>query len=142
MTLTAWPAMNAGLNGASAVCLGLGFFFIRHGAIQAHRRCMLGAMVSSSLFLASYLTYHSLHRGMTVFQNPPWLRPVYLAILLSHTLLAVVIVPLALGTVYFARRGQFATHRRLARWTWPLWMYVSVTGVLIYFLLYHVNTPT
>ena len=95
------------------------------------------------LFLASYLTYHGylaygLHRGPTVFTNPAWFRPIYLAILLSHTVLAVVIVPLALVTLSRALKQRFDPHRRIARWTWPLWMYVSVTGVLIYLLLYQV----
>ena len=146
MDFSALPPVNAFLNGTSALCLLAGYYFIRRRNRAAHRNCMVAAFLSSILFLACYLTYHTylhvyLHRGPTRFENPAWLRPIYLAILLSHTVLAVVIVPLALRTLYLAARGRFDQHRRLARWTWPLWMYVSVTGVVIYFLLYHVNSP-
>ncbi len=104
---------------------------------------MLLAFATSCLFLVSYLTYHFglayyLHKGPTRFVNPPWFRPIYLAILLTHTLLAAVIVPMILITLFRALRERFDLHRRLARWTWPIWMYVSVTGVLIYFLLYRI----
>ena len=147
MDITALPAVNACLNGLSAIFLGLGYYHIGRQNRLAHRNCMVAAFASSTLFLACYITYHGylaihLHRGPTVFHEPAWLRPIYLAILLSHTVLAVVIVPLALGTLALAARGSFDRHRRLARWTWPLWMYVSVTGVVIYFLLYHVNSPS
>jgi len=146
MNFSSLPAVNAFLNGTSALCLGLGFYFIRRGNREAHRRSMLAAFASSILFLACYITYHTylavhLHRGPTVFQNPAWLRPIYLGILLTHTVLAIVIVPLALRTIYLALKGRLEQHRRIARWTWPLWMYVSVTGVVIYYLLYHVNSP-
>src|SRR5439155_3130712 len=105
--------------------------------------CMVAAFITSAVFLACYLTYHSylawhLHRGPTRFQNPPWFRPIYLALLGSHTLLAAAILPLAIITLRLALKARFEAHKRLARWTWPLWMYVSVTGVLIYFLLYHI----
>jgi uncharacterized membrane protein YozB (DUF420 family) len=104
---------------------------------------MVAAFAASILFLLSYLSYHGyngyvLHKGPTVFRNPPWFRPIYLALLLSHTLLAVLIVPLAIMTLRRALRGNFVRHRALARWTWPIWMYVSVTGVLIYLLLYRI----
>lgn len=135
------PAVNASLNGLSAVLLGAGFYFIRRQRRIAHRNCMLGAVCASTLFLAGYLTYHAyrawqLHQGPTVFRDPAWFRPIYLAILLTHTILAVVILPLVLITLWRAARGRFEAHRRVARWTWPLWMYVSVTGVVIYALLY------
>lgn len=141
MTLLDLPALNALLNSVSAVFLAAGYRQIRQGNQNAHRNCMLGAAVASVLFLASYLTYHSyvayvLHRGPTVFRDPAWFRPFYLFILGTHTLLAIVIVPLVLRTFYLALRNRFDRHRRIARWTWPLWMYVSVTGVLIYLLLY------
>jgi putative membrane protein len=137
------PIVNACLNGLSAIFLSLGYFFIRQKNQAAHRKCMLGAFASSVLFLACYLTYHTylayhLHRGPTVFRNPVWFRPVYLAILFSHTLLAVVIVPLAILTLVRGLRGRIELHRKVARWTWPLWMYVSVTGVIIYLLLYRI----
>jgi len=137
MTLSSLPAVNAGLNTASAILLVLGYFFIRRGNRQAHQRCMVAAFAVSCLFLACYLTYHA-QMPRTVFREPQWFRPIYLVILLSHTVLAAAIVPLALMTLYRAWNGQFERHQRIARWTWPIWMYVSVTGVLIYFLLYHI----
>ena len=135
------PVVNAGLNGLSAVLLGAGFYFIRRKQITAHRKCMLAAFASSILFLGCYLTYHGylawyLHKGPTVFRDPAWFRPIYLTILITHTLLAVVIVPLAIITLVRGLRERFDAHRKIARWTWPLWMYVSVTGVVIYYLLY------
>jgi putative membrane protein len=143
MSLADLPALNAGLNALSAIFLGLGYYFIRRRNQPAHRNCMLAAFVTSILFLGCYLAYHSylalsLHRGPTVFRDPAWFRPVYLAILLTHTVLAVVIVPLALLTLSRALKQRFEAHRKIARWTWPLWMYVSVTGVVIYLLLYQV----
>jgi uncharacterized membrane protein YozB (DUF420 family) len=137
------PVVNAGLNGLSAVFLSFGYFFIRRKNQLAHRNCMVAAFVTSVLFLICYLTYHSylayvLHRGPTVFRNPAWFRPIYLAILLTHTALAVVIVPLVLVTLNRAVKRRFELHRKIARWTWPLWMYVSVTGVVIYLLLYKI----
>ena len=141
MTLHDLPAVNASLNGLSALFLALGFFFIKTGRRAAHRNCMISALAASALFLAGYLAYHTwlalvLHQGPTRFENPAWFRPFYLVILLSHTLLAAAIVPLIFITLRRAWRGHFGRHKRLARWTWPLWMYVSVTGVLIYWLLY------
>ncbi len=141
MTVYDLPAVNASLNALSAVFLTLGYIFIRQKNKLAHRNCMVAAFVTSIVFLICYLTYHTylgvvLHRGPTRFLEPQWFRPIYLAILLSHTVLAMVIVPLILVTLYRARRQDFAAHKRIARWTWPLWMYVSVTGVLVYWLLY------
>lgn len=136
MTVQDLPALNATLNGLSACLLLAGWVFIRRGHRLAHRNCMIAALTTSALFLASYLTYHYLSHTVTRFAEPAWFRPIYLAILLTHTVLAVVILPLIGFTVYHASRQQFEAHRRVARWTWPLWMYVSVTGVLIYLLLY------
>ncbi|HVV72396.1 MAG TPA: DUF420 domain-containing protein [Verrucomicrobiae bacterium] len=137
------PVVNACLNGLSAVLLGFGYYFIRRKEQTAHRNCMIGALVASVLFLACYLTYHGylayyLHRGPTIFRHPAWFRPIYLGILLTHTVLAIVIVPMVIMTVNRALRQRFDPHRRIARWTWPLWMYVSITGVLIYLLLYQI----
>jgi putative membrane protein len=130
------PALNAFLNGTSAVLLTMAFIFIRRKNIPAHRRCMLAALVCSSLFLTSYLIYHA-HVGTTHFTNPRWFRNFfYIPLLISHTLLAAAIVPLIIVTVTRAFRERFDKHRNIARWTWPLWMYVSVTGVMIYFILY------
>lgn len=136
MTFSDLPAVNATLNGLSAVLLGAGFYFIRNKKVAAHRKCMLAAVASSTLFLACYLTYHA-RAGRTVFKEPAWFRPIYLTLLTSHTILAAVIVPMVIITLSRALRERFDAHRRIARWTWPLWMYVSVTGVVIYWLLYH-----
>ncbi len=141
MSYTDLPAVNASLNGLSAVLLGVGRYFIARKRVTAHRNCMIGAFVASTLFLVCYITYHSylayvLHRGPTVFKEPAWFRPIYLLILGTHTILAVVIVPMAILTLSRALRQRFDLHRKIARWTWPLWMYVSVTGVVIYYLLY------
>ncbi len=143
MTLADLPVVNAFLNGLSAVFLTVGYIKIRQGRKEAHRRCMLAAFATSTLFLICYLTYHGylayvLHRGPTRFLEPEWFRPIYLTILLTHTVLAVLILPLVFVTLWRGLRSQFEGHRRVARWTWPLWMYVSVTGVVIYLLLYQI----
>ena len=135
--LSKLPAVNATLNFLSAVFLSAGYFFIRRKRIIAHRNCMLSAFVTSTIFLVSYIVYH-LAAGRTVFREPQWFRPIYLTLLLTHTILAVAIVPLVLITLNRALRERFESHRAIARWTWPIWMYVSVTGVLIYFLLYQI----
>lgn len=143
MSLADLPAVNAGLNGLSAIFLSLGYGFIRRKNEAAHRNSMIGAFAASVLFLACYVTYHAyvachLHRGPTEFRNPPWFRPIYLVILLTHTVPAIAIVPMVLLTLHRAAHSRFELHRKIARWTWPLWMYVSVTGVVIYLLLYQV----
>jgi putative membrane protein len=137
------PAVNASLNGLSALFLMLGFIFIKRGNKIAHRNCMISAFVTSILFLTCYVTYHTyryevLHIGPTQFLEPHWFRPIYLTILITHTILAIVIVPLILITLSRAKRGRFDLHKKIARWTWPLWMYVSVTGVIVYLLLYQI----
>ena len=143
MSFTDLPAVNASLNGLSAVLLSLGYWFIRRKNKPAHRACMLAAFLTSTFFLVCYITYHAylayhLHRGPTRFVEPDWFRPIYLAVLLTHTALATVIVPLAIITLLLALQQRFERHRKIARWTWPLWMYVSVTGVLIYLFLYQI----
>jgi len=129
------PAWNATLNAASAILLTAGYVMIRRGRVLAHKSCMGLAFVSSTVFLISYLVYHA-RVGSVAFRGQGWVRPVYFALLISHTVLAAAIVPLALITLTRALREQFDRHRRIARWTLPLWLYVSVTGVIIYFLLY------
>ncbi len=131
------PMLNASLNGLSAIFLSAGYFFIKRQKKIAHRNCMLAAFTTSTIFLASYLYYH-FHTGRTVFKNPEWFRPIYLAILLTHTILAVAIVPLILISLNRALKQRFELHKKIARWTWPLWMYVSVTGVVIYLILYQI----
>jgi len=143
MTILDLPVVNATLNGLSAIFLTLGFIFIKRGNKIAHRNCMITAFCTSVIFLGCYLTYHGylawvLHRGPTRFLEPAWFRPIYLAILLTHTVLAVAIVPMILITLNRAKKERFELHKKIARWTWPLWMYVSVTGVVIYLLLYQV----
>ncbi len=137
------PAVNASLNGLSAIFLTAGFVFIKRGNKIAHRNCMVAAFVTSIVFLACYLTYHTylavvLHQGPTRFLHPVWFRPIYLTILLTHTVLAAVIVPMILVTLYRAKKERFESHKKIARWTWPLWMYVSMTGVIVYLLLYRI----
>ena len=129
------PALNATLNAISAVLLVAGFIFIRLGRRKAHRNCMLAALATSSVFLVSYLLYHYLH-GSTPFAGEGALRTIYFAVLISHTVLAAAVPPLALMTVYRALRRRFAAHAALARWTLPIWLYVSVTGVVVYWMLY------
>jgi uncharacterized membrane protein YozB (DUF420 family) len=138
MSATDLPALNAALNTFSAVFLAGGYWCIKRERQQAHRSFMLAAVATSTLFLISYLTYHALVHTVTRFQNPTWFRPIYLFILLTHTILATALVPLVGITLFRALKQRFDPHRRIARWTWPVWMYVSVTGVLIYLLLYQI----
>ena len=137
MTISILPAVNATLNGLSAVFLICGFLAIKAGKREVHRGFMLGAVCASVLFLASYLYYHA-HAGTTSFREPAWFRPYYLTLLGTHTFLAVVILPLIVVTLTRAFRERFENHKKIARWTFPLWLYVSLTGVLIYFLLYQI----
>jgi uncharacterized membrane protein YozB (DUF420 family) len=135
MDFTILPHVNAVLNSTSGLLLLAGYYFIRRRRVTAHLRCMVAALVVSSMFLASYLVYHFNH-GSTRFAGQGAIRPIYFTILLTHTALAVVIVPLILVTLRRAWRGQFDRHSRVARWTLPLWAYVSVTGVVVYLILY------
>jgi putative membrane protein len=135
LTYTDLPALNATLNGTAGCLLLAGYYFIRHKQIAKHRTCMVAAFVTSSLFLVSYVVYHA-HVGSKPFPGQGPVRAVYFTILVTHILLAAAIVPMAIVTL---RRGwvlDVPRHRRIARWTWPLWMYVSVTGVVIYLMLY------
>ena len=130
------PTLNAVLNATSGILLTIGYVFIRRRNVQAHRACMIAALVSSSLFLISYLFYHY-HAGTTRFAGAGAARAIYFVILTTHTILAAVIVPFVLVTVTRALRGRFDRHRSVARWTLPMWLYVSVTGVIVYLMLYH-----
>jgi putative membrane protein len=129
------PTLNAALNSLSAVLLFTGYLFIRVKNRQAHRRCMLAAFACSSLFLISYLVYH-FQVGSVGFKGQGWIRPVYFTILITHTILAATVVPLVLVTLVRALKEKFDAHRRIARWTLPIWLYVSVTGVVVYLMLY------
>lgn len=129
------PAVNAALNSLSAILLVGGYLFIKSRNIKAHKACMLSAFGSSILFLASYLIYHY-QVGSVPFKGQGGIRLVYFTILLTHTLLATTVVPLALVTLFRAFKERFDAHRRIARWTFPIWLYVSVTGVIVYWMLY------
>jgi len=128
--------VNAGLNATAAVLVGTGFYFIKRKNIHAHKVCMISAMVVSALFLASYLTYHY-NVGSVPFTKQGWIRNVYFPLLLTHTVLAAVVLPMVLRTAFLAFKNRFRDHMRIARWTFPIWVYVSVTGVVVYVMLYH-----
>lgn len=130
------PHLNATLNATSAILLIAGYWFIKRGRVVAHRRCQLSAVTASVLFLISYLVYHY-HHGATRFPGQGIVRPIYFTILTTHTVLAVVIVPFVIVTVLRAKRGDFLRHKAIARWTLPMWLYVSITGVVVYLMLYH-----
>jgi putative membrane protein len=132
------PRLNAVLNGTSAMALGAGWLCIRRRKVAAHQACMLTAFALSAVFLVSYVLYHA-QAGSRPFTGQGWIRPVYFALLVSHIVLAMVILPLVFTTIYRAWRGDFGRHVRIARWTLPLWLYVSVTGVVVYGMLYHLT---
>ena len=130
------PTVNAALNAAAAILIGAGVYFIKRKNIPAHKACMVAALAVSSLFLTSYLTYHY-NVGNVRFTKQGWIRNVYFPLLISHTILAAVILPMVLRTAFLAFKGRFRNHVRIAKWTFPAWMYVSVTGVVVYVMLYH-----
>lgn len=132
------PAVNASFNALAGVLLLFGFVAIRRGKRRVHMAFMLSAVASTSLFLAGYLTYHFIH-GDTKYAGPAAVRPVYLFVLATHVLLSMVVLPLVFATLRYAALRRFDAHRRLARWLWPIWMYVSVTGVLVYGLLHRLR---
>ena len=132
----AWlPRFNASLNAGSAILLSAAYFFIRRKQIKRHRFCMLSAFGLSAFFLLSYVIYHAV-AGSTPFAGPGWIRPIYFALLISHIALATFVLPLALTTLYRAWQGTFRRHRHLARWALPIWLYVSLSGVVVYLILY------
>src|SRR5437588_4899629 len=130
-----FPALNASLNGASAVLIMTGRALIGRNHVRLHRACMIAAVVTSSMFLISYLYYHA-HVGSVHFPGQGWVRPVYFTILISHTMLAATVLPLVLLSLTSGLRARFDRHRRISRWTFPVWLYVSVTGVVVYMMLY------
>lgn len=136
--LTYFPAIDATLNATSALLLTTGYVCIRRRKIPAHKACMLSAVASSSLFLVCYLWYHA-HHGVTRFRGIGATRSFYFALLGSHTVLAALIVPLVIITLTRALRRNFAKHKKIARWALPIWFYVSITGVLVYWMLYHLH---
>src|ERR1700693_4124108 len=133
-------ALNASLNGTSAILLACGYAAIRNGKIKVHKAFMISAFAVSTVFLISYVIYH-IRVGHVVFQGQGWIRPVYFALLLSHTILAIVIVPMILVTLRRAWLEKFDKHRKVARWTLPLGFYVCVTGVILYLMVYHWYAP-
>jgi uncharacterized membrane protein YozB (DUF420 family) len=136
-----FPKINASLNGLSAVLLVTGHAFIGRGKVAAHRAMMISAFIASSLFLVSYLYYHWPHHGGIVyFHGTGWIRTLYFTILVSHTILAIIIVPMVLITLTRALREQFDRHRAIARWTYPIWLYVSITGVIVYLMLFQMSS--
>jgi putative membrane protein len=135
------PIVNASLNGLSAVFIAVGWFFIKTGKIKQHMICMISAVATSTLFLACYLTYHFSVRVITRFTAPGWIHTFYITMLTSHVLLAFATVPLVLMTLTPALKQRFDKHKRIARWTLPIWLYVSVTGVLVYMMLYQWFPP-
>ena len=132
------PAMNASFNALSASLLVLGLYFIRTGNKRAHGFSMAGAFTASSLFLVGYIAHHAIH-GDTKFVSEGWIRPVYFLILATHILLSMAVLPMVLTTLFFAATRKWKAHRSLAKWTWPIWLYVSVTGVLVFFFLRFLN---
>ena len=135
MELTDLPTLNAGLNSLATVCLVAGYVQIRRGRTDAHRLCMLAAFATSTLFLVSYVIYH-LNVGSVAFTGQGAIRTVYFTVLITHIVLAALVPPLALVTLVHGLRARFDRHRRIARWTLPIWLYVSVTGVVVYLMLY------
>ena len=135
MSVTDLPALNASLNAISTVLLVTGWVLIKRGDRRKHKACMISALVTSALFLTSYVIYH-LNVGSVPFQKTGWIRTLYFAVLIPHVILAAAIVPMILVTVSRAWSRRFDKHRRIARWTLPLWLYVSITGVIVYLMLY------
>ena len=136
MSLRMLPTLNAILNATSGILIIIGYVMIRRGKINAHRACMIGAVTASIIFLISYLIYH-FNVGATRFAGTGWSRPFYFTVLVLHTILAVVLAPVVVVTLRRALKGDFKRHRKIARWTFPMWISVSITGVLVYFMLYH-----
>jgi len=138
ISLSDLPTFNAILNSTSAILLLIGHRFIKRGKVAEHRRTMISVLVVSALFLTSYLIYHY-HHGSQPFQGEGLVRAMYFTILISHTFLAAIILPLALVTLYHGLKGKYERHSKIARWTYPIWLYVSVTGVIIYLMLYQMK---
>lgn len=137
MTVEQLPALNASLNGLSTVLLLLGFYLIKQGKRQAHMKCMIAALCTSTVFLACYLYYHY-HVGATRFTDPGWFKPFYLALLIPHVILAVVMLPFIFKALWHAYKGDFDRHKKTVKWAWPMWLFVSITGVLVYLILYQI----
>ena len=140
MTIHDLPAVNATLNALSGVLLVAGYVLIRLRRIEQHRRVMIAAFITSSLFLVCYVVYHA-QVGSVRFMRHGFVRPLYFTILITHVTLAAVVLPLAIVTLSRGLKARYPQHRRIARWTFPIWLYVSVTGVIVYFMLYQISAP-
>ena len=132
------PAVNAALNFLSTIFLVCGYLFIRCENQSAHQKCMVGALATSAIFLGCYLYYHFTIEAVTRFSDPGWFRPIYLALLVTHVVLAIAMLPFIFLALWHAWKGDFDKHRKFAKWAWPVWLYVSVTGVLVYLILYQI----
>ena len=138
MSVEQLPALNATLNGLATVFLLLGYFFIKKGNRESHKKCMIAAFCTSTVFLACYLYYHFTVEAVTRFTNPAWFKPFYLILLFTHVVLAVVMLPFIFKALWHAYKGQFEKHKKVVKWAWPMWLYVSITGVLVYLILYQI----
>ncbi len=136
------PAVNATLNLLSTVLLVCGYIFIRRDQTSAHKKCMLAAFGTSAVFLGCYLYYHFSVEVVTRFAEPGWFKPIYLTLLASHVVLAIVMLPLIFLAIWHAWKGHFDKHKKYAKWAWPIWVYVSATGVMVYLILYQVFPQT
>ena len=137
MTIEQLPAVNASLNGLSTFLLLLGFYLIKQGKREAHMKCMIAAVCTSTVFLACYLYYHY-KVGATRFTDPAWFKPFYLALLIPHIILAVVMLPFIFKALWHAYKGEFDRHKKTVKWAWPMWLFVSITGVMVYLILYQI----
>ncbi|MBL67872.1 MAG: hypothetical protein CMO66_00170 [Verrucomicrobiales bacterium] len=138
MSISDLPAINATLNFLSTVFLVAGFVFIKKGNQETHKKCMIAAFATSTIFLACYLYYHFNTEAVTRFTEPQWFRSYYLVLLFTHVVLAVVMLPFIFLSLWHAWKQNFEKHRRFAKWAWPIWLYVSITGVLVYLILYQI----
>ena len=138
MSVEQMPALNASLNGLATVFLILGYFLIKKGNRKAHKISMLAAFSTSTILLACYLYYHFTVEAVTRFTNPAWFKPYYLILLFTHVDLAVVMLPFIFKALWNAYKGQFEQHKKVVKWAWPMWLYVSITGVLVYLILYQI----
>jgi len=137
MTVEQLPAVNASLNGLATILLLLGFYLIKTGRREAHKICMIAAFCTSTVFLACYLYYHY-HVGATRFTDPAWFKPFYFALLIPHVILAVVMLPFIFKALWHAYKGDFERHKKTVKWAWPMWLFVSITGVMVYLILYQI----
>ena len=138
MSVDQMPALNATLNGLATVFLLFGYYFIKRENREAHKKCMVAAFCTSTVFLACYLYYHFTVKTVTRFTNPEWFKPFYLILLFTHVVLAVVMLPFIFKALWHAYKGQFESHKKAVKWAWPMWLYVSITGVLVYLVLYQI----